>query len=415
MRSVFKWFCLCLCIFSCVSCSILRRSVVNVKSKGAFADGVHDDWLTIQSLLDKGGTIYFPAGRYIISNSLHVTKSNTHLRLHKDAIIECYSTTYTLPGYGNGGATIVFNHPDYIYEQGEQICDVGIEGGHVRNMSPTDSNHPNNENAVAFTHCRDFYCRNVVIDFCNRKGITAQYYNSNGLIEGCEIYDCGLHAITLESNSNDISIVNNVIILRDEKWAKGKNSGNGQHYCIHLYNSDGIIIKDNTVSNRSFKREPEKNNELCCIYTDGTDELTIEGNKFISDAGRGVVLNSSLKGNSVNYLSNNEIETKANSIELQGNGPDVTYYLIGNRCSSKVFFQKAEFVLKDNVLQSCIISRPQKNPRLYNNVMTVVDVTNASDSTRAISENNRFDEDYHNWPPIEYDDIIRGKRVTNKK
>ena len=126
------------------------------------------------------------------------------------------------------------------------------------------------------------------------------------------------------------------------------------------------------------------------------------------------MLNSSRTGNTVNYLLNNEFVTKANSIELQGNGPGVTYYIVGNTCSSKVVFQKAEFIVKGNMLQSCIISRPQKSPRLYNNVMTVVDVTNASDSTRAISENNRYEEDYQNWRPVKYDDIIKGKRLTNK-
>ncbi len=54
------------------------------KLQGAFANGLQDDTENIQKLLDMGGEIYIPDGKYLITRPL-IIHDNTHLRAGKNA------------------------------------------------------------------------------------------------------------------------------------------------------------------------------------------------------------------------------------------------------------------------------------------------------------------------------------------
>ena len=54
--------------------------IVDVKSYGAKGDGVTDDTYAIQRALDHGGTVYMPAGKYMISKGLVVNCETTTFR-----------------------------------------------------------------------------------------------------------------------------------------------------------------------------------------------------------------------------------------------------------------------------------------------------------------------------------------------
>jgi Pectate lyase superfamily protein len=58
---------------------VLNESVVNVKDYGAVGDGVTDDATAIQALVNLGGVVYFPTGKYFCSKAINITKSNTKL------------------------------------------------------------------------------------------------------------------------------------------------------------------------------------------------------------------------------------------------------------------------------------------------------------------------------------------------
>ena len=49
-----------------------------------FADGIHDDTAALQALLDQGGEVYFPSGKYLVSRPL-IIRANTHLRAARGA------------------------------------------------------------------------------------------------------------------------------------------------------------------------------------------------------------------------------------------------------------------------------------------------------------------------------------------
>ncbi len=53
---------------------------------GLIGDGIHDDTAAIQKLLDQGGEVYIPHGRYLITRPL-IIHDNTHLRLARTAVL----------------------------------------------------------------------------------------------------------------------------------------------------------------------------------------------------------------------------------------------------------------------------------------------------------------------------------------
>ena len=68
----------------------IGSSTINVKNKGALGNGTHDDTAAIQSAINalpsSGGTVYVPAGRYMINALKPLTlHSHTRLKLDPDA------------------------------------------------------------------------------------------------------------------------------------------------------------------------------------------------------------------------------------------------------------------------------------------------------------------------------------------
>lgn len=402
------------------------HSYYNVTKANVYGDGIHDDWHSLQTLLSKSGKYYFPAGRYLISNTLHINKSNTHLKLHKDAVIECNSATYGVNGLGNAGATVAFHHSAYSTEAGDYIYNVGIQGGHIRNTSSSFSPIPNNENAIGFSHCDGFYCKDVTIDYCNRKGITAQYYNKNGVIDNCNVNSCGLHGITLETESNNIVVKNNVIRLDSASFATGENISNGNHFGIHVTtcknitidNNSIILDKGNCIYNHLVDTLCIINNNLITkddysnsygIYAGACNNVIVVSNQIRSSA-RGVLIDIGL--NTSASVKSNSINSIRGSLFLYGNG-DSQYTIRKNVMTSDISVREAVVFFEDNIAQACKIHKPYQSPELRSNRFRYLNVINATDSTRAITIENEYNEDYRNWKPKIYDDKIGGRRVKS--
>lgn len=392
------------CLTSYSSNRYVKQNVITPQMFGAKGNGISDDREAIQKTLDHGGNIYFPKGIYRVSNTLHVLKSHTHLLLHKDAIIECYDKTAWMSKYGNAGATISFHSPEsikYPTNNVAQIKDVGIEGGVIRNRAPNNqkSSPFNNENAIGFSHCRDFYCRNVRIEYCNRKGITAQYYNNNGVIENCVVENCGVHGITLETHSDSIIIRDNIVIMSKEALSKGLNINNGVHYAIHILGSNSIQICNNLI----------RTDCGTALYITETSDVKIVENEVYSTDGRGIVIGAKRNTLSNYTLSANKVSAKANSIELCGEDTESIIFIKNNVSNSKIYLQKGFFYITSNNFPECRIHKPISSPILKNNYIDFVDVTNASNDTRPIGDGNVYKHDYRNWKPKQMKDKIKNK------
>lgn len=103
-------------------------NMINVKYAGAKGDGITDDYAVIQGLITNNPhkTLYFPAGTYLISDTLHIQTGNDYqvnLKLDKNAIITSdQSIDYLLEVGTEQGGTDVYNR----YAEGSI---VSIDGG----------------------------------------------------------------------------------------------------------------------------------------------------------------------------------------------------------------------------------------------------------------------------------------------
>lgn len=390
-----------LCVIS-NACSIHRQ--ITPHMFGAKADGKSDDHDAIQAALDRGGIIYFPAGVYRVSNTLHITKSNTHLILHDSAIVECFERTLGDSVYGNAGSTIVFKSKSAIKDplnDGGRIYNVGIQGGIIRNRAPQNQKTPpfNNENAIGFTHCRNFYCKNVTIEYCNRKGITMQYYNDYGLIKNCKLKDCGVHGITIESSSNNIILEDNVIEMRKDALSKGENTNEGRNYGMHIIESENIKIINNKILSDCGVG----------LYSNNSTNMLLKGNDISSFSERAVVQIAPEGSNSHYIIEDNLLSGKEYSLYLSGSNSSSLFSLVGNTCESSILFSKGIIHLKTNIAPICRIDYPIESAQILGNRFYCINVTNASEDTRPICIDNILETTYKNWLPKIAKDKIKNK------
>ena len=102
----------------------------NAKRYGAKGDGVTDDSIALQHLLEEGGTIYIPSGTYLLNNILNVY-SNTHIIMDNDTILKrnankrfaIFSTFYSTDTTGYDG------QHDIIIEGGVLDLGTGFASG----------------------------------------------------------------------------------------------------------------------------------------------------------------------------------------------------------------------------------------------------------------------------------------------
>ena len=89
---------------------------------GAYADGVHDDKNAIQEAItaNEGKTLYFPAGKYMISNTLFIKGTNEE---YTDIIMDpsaCIKATQYWGGYQQDGTTPVAQQGGFMVMIGER-------------------------------------------------------------------------------------------------------------------------------------------------------------------------------------------------------------------------------------------------------------------------------------------------------
>ena len=158
---------------------------INVKTFGAVGDGTTDDTTSIQSALNNGGTIHFPAGTYKVTTHL-ILHSNTKLILDEGATIlrageynmmfisDCTDETLAYDGVKN-----------IVIEGGTLDMGTGItQGGavlgliHCENVTLRNITCKHNNGTYHFFDICG--CKDVLIDKCIFKdslttGVTAEF------------------------------------------------------------------------------------------------------------------------------------------------------------------------------------------------------------------------------------------------
>ena len=194
-------------------------------NKNVYGDGIHDDTKALQECIDSvkdGGTVYFPAGTYLISAAL-IFYSGQTFKLSDNAVILRSAESENITRY----LLASYSEPDWVGYEGTH--DVVISGGVF------DGNAELTEKS---TLVNTVHCRNI-------------------RIEGCRFRHCSMWHM-IEINSTENATVSNCIFEGNSYTLIPENLLNEQiqldlaHDGSYgsVYNCDGTLIdfcKDDTV------------------------------------------------------------------------------------------------------------------------------------------------------------------------
>ena len=249
---------------------------VNVKNYGVKGDGLTDDTVAIQKVIDDfpNKKIYFPDGVYLISSPIYTPATNNKsvwLELSNYAIIKASSSYTDTTNYmimlGGKDQT-----PYSRYTNGSMF---GIRGGVI------DCNGIANGLSIEYgVSCHVLYTQ---IRNCPLVGLHVAYGSNNGssdaLIEGVEIYGTDtLTTIGLLCEAND-NHFNNIRIFRTRTGVKISEGGN--HFTnIHcLFSSSNYSDYSNYNDTVGFDIDSLNNTFDYCYSDNFATAFLLRGDK----------------------------------------------------------------------------------------------------------------------------------------
>lgn len=200
---------------------------INVKFNGVAGDGLTDDTATIQALIDNNPhkTLYFPAGKYLISAPLHIYAGNAYqvnLHLDKNATIKTATAIDALLIVGENQGTWE------RYEEGSQVI---INGGIWDGTNTTSViKHLSNRKETTF--------ENITVYNVNTYGLNLERGTVGSVSSDCRILNCNIYgvgsdiggtAILLDSSDNEIDQ------LRTGKTKVGINDNYGGNLISNIH------------------------------------------------------------------------------------------------------------------------------------------------------------------------------------
>ncbi|MBE6551792.1 MAG: hypothetical protein E7665_06630 [Ruminococcaceae bacterium] len=339
---------------------------VNVRDFGAAGDGITNDTRACQKALRElngGGTVYFPAGTYLISRQLYIHGDNVTVRGDGNATRIIYKrgqtmsdlvTDSSLFGARPGAVNVTFRDM-YMEFVGEFFPNFG-------------ESYSGKINALCFTEIHDLLVENVEITGFNSSGISIRGL-SGAYATDVTIRDCYFHhnrvAGVFYGFVDGLLITNSVMEYMGSKLDGGTgygSAGNSGTYpkniriinneCnynyrkgIDLHSGENVVIEGNTC----------KANRLYGIYVEGpkTNHIVIKNN-FISDMdrekldiGAPYTWNNAIAIGTATNDSNKyyDYQVIGNVIEDYGLGDGRSYGIQGYSG-----FTKGKFIIKNNVM-----------------------------------------------------------------
>lgn len=227
---------------------LIEENYINVKKYGVYGDGIHDDTLSIQYIIDNfnNRTIYFPDGNYLISNKIVVKQTTlNNFKLSNNAKI--FSNTEI----------------DCIFEIGIDTTDGTFDkekNSFVRHFTGGILDCENSHCAIKTTsNAPSLYLKDVVISNVDYYGIIIDkdnlYNSSNAYIEN--IYITGKSsnssnsstAIQLNGFDNKLQ---NILTIGTKKGIEINSAGNmlTKCHCVTWYTNNTFSTNEfnNTIA-----------------------------------------------------------------------------------------------------------------------------------------------------------------------
>jgi len=297
-----------------------KTMTVDVRTKGALGDGVHDDTAAIQAAVDSlptsGGTVFVPAGHYMVNATKPIKlRSHTRLKLDPAATLEVIPTSS-----GRYMLIQVYNATDVRVVGGNLVGDrvkhKGTSGEWGYGVNVTASTNVVLKNIkisnfwgdgiwigakdVKRVHVRsDYVTVNGVVSSNNRRQglsigpaqhvyiVNSTFQNTNGTLPEAGI---DIEPMT-EGQTNTIRLENNTF---------AGNNGNGIE--MHAHISDIAIVGNTMKGNRGFG-----------VLGVSAPGVTVTGNTMTQNGLAGVrpsgkshdwsITGNTLKYNSTRYMS----------------------------------------------------------------------------------------------------------------
>lgn len=322
-----------------VSYSMINGAVVNVLDYGATGNGTTDDAAAVQLALNAGGTVFFPAGTYLIGTTLNVL-SNTQVLLDQNATAKAKSSL-SGPLFSTSGKTNV-KFTGGIFDGNKANAASATDAIYIYNSSNVWVNNTTIQNSKEHniyvagpstsSVSKNIYLQNNSLSGADGPGITF-IYTSNILIENSIIFsnytgltsgESSFIAIvgnSFYSNTNDgcavgnncayITITGNV---SQYNGAEGINVDGCNHAVItgntSLNNLIGITVWNRSPGTVLAKRNIVSSNtvstctQVGILIADGNEYSIIEGNSVDSCGSYGIQLGESnycvIRDNTVN-------------------------------------------------------------------------------------------------------------------
>ncbi len=212
-------------------------SAVSVKKFGAIGDGITDDTLAIQNAINDESKIYFPTGKYKISNSIY-PKSNT-------TMISANATIYVTQEYALSSPNPL--NPGFLFEN--SITNVNMLGHWI-----FEGNSPNSAFKRDTSSPEDTYVQGILIKTnCSNIYIESlEGYNFTGEVFEIGTYNGALpsHHITVDKikaydcwNANIAITMGTDIYLKDIETYGCVSNPNYAQIGLDIEPDNGKILK----------------------------------------------------------------------------------------------------------------------------------------------------------------------------
>lgn len=318
----------------------------SVRDAGVKGDGVTDDTSAIQALLTAvaaagGGTIFFPAGTYLVSGGLSVG-SNTTIRGSG------YSSVIRIAT----GANFSNNVLKLESISNSEVLNLRLDG----NRSGIGGGTQYGIYAGGSSNCRVQGC--YAHSF---SGVGIHSYNSSGCkFIGNTSWDNFFHGMELEQTTNSTAVGNilrnnlrhGLYVFEGEVGATGSKGLAITSNVMYSNTQSGCIIQGPLCDGINFSGNVcRANTESGLIVFDQVKRVSVVGNQFLENGHYGVYLYRS-KGNTVygNTFKNNSQVANGGYQEVLLQG-DVTQYSLNNIVSGNNFTidaaNKAQYAIKE--------------------------------------------------------------------